>query len=150
MKKLFTTICFLLIGFFAFSQEDDGTSMKPVMESMYDVVSTAESNNYEIVRIEFDIIKKNSPKESYRILSTDWTYRVGVFGDNRTEDMDIEIYQFQTDGTYILVGKDSKVDPIAMYDFKPTKTTWYKFVVKCYKFKTGYEGAHYGLLVFHE
>lgn len=146
MKKLLVTICFLLFGFFAFSQ---GTSMKPVMESMYDLVIVAEDAGFEIVRIEFDIIK-STPKDSYRVLTTDWTYRVGVFGDDRTEDMDVEIYQLQSDGTYLFVTKDSKVDRSAIVDFTPDKTTWYKFVVKCYKFKPGYDGAHYGLLVLHE
>jgi hypothetical protein len=149
MKKLFATICFLLIGFLAFSQIGDGRSMKPVMESMYNVINIAEGNGLEIVRIEFDIVKKDSPKESYRILTTDWTYRVGVFGDDRVEDMDLEIYQMQDDGSYVFINRDSKVDPVAMVDFTPTKTTWYKFVVKCYKLKEGYDGAHYGLLVLH-
>ena len=148
MKKLFITICFLLIGFFAFSQ-DDGRTMKPAMVTMTEVVNVAEESGYEIVRIELDIIK-STPKESYRVLSPSWTYRVSVFGDYRVEDMDIEIYQLQTDGTYTFVGKDSKVDPIAMVDFTPTVNTWYKFVVKCYKFKPGYDGAHYGLVVLHE
>ena len=149
MKKTLMIIAFLFMTIFTFAQTDDGRSMKPVMQSMYDVVNTAENNGLEIVRIEFDIVKKDVPKESYRILTTDWTYRVGVFGDYRTVDMDIEIWKQQSDGTYVFVQRDSKVDPVAFVDFTPTETCWYKFVVKAYSFKDGYNSAHYGLLVLH-
>lgn len=142
-------VALLFATLFTFGQTDDGRSMKPVMQTMWDVVNTAEGNGLEIVRIEFDIVKKDSPKESYRILTDAWTYRVGVFGDSRTEDMDIEIWKQQSDGSYIFVQKDSKTDPIAFVDFTPTSTGWYKFIVKCYKFQEGYSSAHYGLLVLH-
>lgn len=150
MKKVLLVVVFLLATMFTFSQTDDGRSMKPVMQTMYDVVNTAEGNGLEIVRIEFDIVGKDVPKESYRILTDSWTYRVGVFGDWRTEDMDIEIWKQRSDGTYEFIQKDTKTDPIAFVDFTPTSTGWYKFIVKCYKFKEGYTSAHYGLLVLHK
>jgi hypothetical protein len=150
MKKILMIVAFLFVTCFTFAQTDDGRSMKPVMESMYTVVNTAEGNGLEIVRIEFDIVKKDVPKESYRILTDAYTYRVGVFGDWRTEDMDIEIWKQQSDGTYVFVEKDTKTDPIAFIDFTPTSTGWYKFIVKCYKFKDDYTSAHYGLLVLHK
>lgn len=108
MKKILMIIAFLFVSMFTFSQSDDGTSMKPVMQTMYDVVNTAENNGLEIVRIEFDIVHKDIPKESYRILTNAYTYRVGVFGDYRTIDMDIEIWKQQSDGTYIFIQRDSK------------------------------------------
>ena len=150
MKKTLMIIAFLFATMFTFAQSDDGTSMKPVMESMYTVANTAESNGLEIVRIEFDIVQKDNPRLSYRILTDAWTYRVGVFGDWRTEDMDIEIWKQGSDGNYVFVEKDTKTDPIAFVDFTPTSTGWYKFVVKGYKFKDGYTSAHYGLLVLHK
>lgn len=150
MKKILMVIVFLFATMFTFAQSDDGRSMKPVMQTMWDVVCTAESNNLEIVRIEFDIVNKDVPKESYRILTNAWTYRVGIFGDYRTADMDIEIWKQKSDGTYEFIEKDSKTDPIAFVDFTPTSTGWYKFVVKCYRFNEGYTSAHYGLLVLHK
>jgi hypothetical protein len=116
---------------------------------MWSVIQKVESNDQEIVRLEFDIVTSDS-KTSYRTLTSNWTYSIGVFGDDRAEDMDLEIYKLLSDGTYEFVIKDSKTDSYALVDITPPVTAWYKFVVKCYKFKPGFTGCHYGLIILHD
>ena len=58
-------------------------------------------------------------------------------------------YKQLSDGSYVFVAKDSKTESFAYVDIKPLETGWYKFVVKCYKFKNGYSSCHYGLVIFH-
>jgi hypothetical protein len=154
MKKLLFTTLFLIISLITFSQgfsEYNTKSMKSIMQAMYTIVDAVETQNgYEIVRLEFDIIQKE-PKETYRILSSDWTYRVGVIGEfDKAEDMDIEVYKQLDDGTFQLVIKDIKAESSAFVDFTPTTNGWYKFVIKCYRFQSGWDKCHYGLIVLHQ
>lgn len=158
MKKLLLIISFLLVSVFSFSQVNDnnGKSMRPILTDMDQVITAVEDKGFEIVKIEYDIVKKDAEKLSYRVLTNAYTYRVYVLGDYRSEDMDLEVYKQKADGTYELVGKDTKTEKYAMYDIAPSENAWYKFVVKCYKFAPMYSGSsetwtgcHYGLMVFH-
>lgn len=148
MKKILLIVSLLLVSLFTFAQTDDGRSMKPIMNDMNTFVNTVESNGNEVVKLEFDIVTTDS-KNSYRVLTNSWTYRILVMGDYRVEDMDIEVYKQLSDGSYVFVAKDSKTESFAYVDIKPLETGWYKFVVKCYKFKNGYSSCHYGLVIFH-
>jgi len=148
MKKFLMIIGFLFVSLFTFSQTDDGRSMKPIVQDVYSFIQTVENNGNEIVKLEFDIVTTDT-KNSYRVLTNSWTYRIVVMGDYRSEDMDLEVYKQLDDGTYEFVTKDSKTESFAVIDITPSKTAWYKFVVKCYKFKPGYTSCHYGLIVFH-
>lgn len=151
MKKLLIVLGFVLFSFFSFGQsfDNNGKSMKPILNDFSQIIEAVEGKGFEIVKIEYDIVKKDTQKESYRFLTNAWTYRVYVLGDYRSEDMDIEIYKQKDDGTFEFIGKDSKTEQYAMFDITPSETCWYKFVVKCYKFSGSYDGAHYGLMIFH-
>jgi hypothetical protein len=147
MNKILLIVVFLLFSSFSFSQ--DGRSMKPIINDVNDVVSAVESRGAEVVKIEFDIVSTDV-KTSYRVLSSGWNYSIGVIGDYRSEDMDVEVYKQKSDGNYELVVSDTKVSSYAVVYVTPTESTWYKFVIKCYKFKPGYTSCHYGLIVVHE
>ena len=150
MKKLMLIIGFLFVSLFTFAQYDDGRSMKPIISDMKPVIDTVESRGWEVVKLEYDIVSTDS-KITYRILTTSWVYRIGVVGDYRTEDMDLEIYKQKSDGTYEFVAQDQKAPANFVYiDVQPTEITWYKFVVRCVKFKPGYTSCHYGLIIFHK
>ena len=152
MKKLLFIIAFLFASVFAFSQgfgSDNSKSMKPIMNSAYTVLDVVETQKgYEFVRLEFDIIKSDA-KESYRVLTSAYTYRVGVMGDNdKVETMSIQVYKRLDDGTYEYVtGKSGEQSDFV--DFTPTSTGYYKFVISA-TFKLGYGGCHYCLMVLHE
>lgn len=128
-------IVLLLISSFSFSQND--RSMKPIMNDVNDVISAVESQGSEVVKVEIDIVSTDV-KTSYRKLSSGWNYSVGVLGDFRAEDMDVEVYKQKSDGNYELVVSDTKVSSYAVVYVTPTESTWYKFIIKCYKFKPGY------------
>lgn len=147
MNKILLIVVFLLFSSFSFSQ--DGRSMKPIINDVNDVVSAVESRGAEVVKIEFDIVSTDV-KTSYRVLSSGWNYSIGVIGDYRSEDMDVEVYKQKVNGDYVLVASDTKSSNYAIVNIKPTEDAWYKFVIKCYKFKPGYTSCHYGLIVVHE
>lgn len=80
--------------------------MKPIMNDVNDVISAVESQGSEVVKVEIDIVSTDV-KTSYRKLSSGWNYSVGVLGDFRAEDMDVEVYKQKSDGNYELVISDS-------------------------------------------
>lgn len=149
MKKLLLLVSFLFMSFVGVSQTDIDRSMKPILLDAITIINAVEEKGFEIVKIEFDIIT-DVKKETYRILSDAWMYRVFVFGDYRIEDIDLEVYKQNPDETFTLIAKDSKVESFATVDFKPDQMSWYKIVVKSYRFKYGYDAGHYGLLILHE
>ncbi|MCK9416836.1 hypothetical protein M0Q97_09290 [Candidatus Dojkabacteria bacterium] len=146
MNKFLLIGVFLLISLFSFSQD---LSMKSIMNDVNEIISAVESQGSEVVKVEFDIVSTDV-KVSYRVLSPGWYYSIGVLGDYRSEDMDVEVYKQKSDGTYEFVVSDTKVSDYAVVYVSPTESAWYKFVIKCYKFKPGYTACHYGLIVVHE
>lgn len=149
MKKLLFLISFLFMTFIGVSQTNIDKSMKPILVDATGIINAVEEKGFEIVKIEFDIIT-DVKKDTYRVLSNIWTYRIFVFGDYRIEDIDLEVYKQNSDESFTLVAKDNKAESFATIDLKPEELSWYKIVVKCYKFKPGYEVGHYGLLILHE
>ena len=88
MKKLYLAIIFIVLSSFSlFAQNgseldnERGTSMIPIMVDADTVIRIIESEGFEIVRTEFDILK--TEKFTYRTLVPDWDYGVFVFGDYR-------------------------------------------------------------------
>lgn len=154
MKKLLCVIAILFASLVSYSQgfsENDTKSMKPIVKTMWEAIDLVETTKgYEIVHIEFDIIK-SEPKECFRVLTYGYTYRAYLVGETgKAEDMDIEVWKRMDDGTYQLVIKDTKTESTAIVDFQPTSSGWYKFIVKCYKFAPGWSGCHWGLMILHE
>jgi Asp-tRNA(Asn)/Glu-tRNA(Gln) amidotransferase A subunit family amidase len=111
--------------------------MKPIMRDMDEIITSVESQGSEVVKVEFDIVSTDV-KTSYSVLSPGWNYSIGVLGDYRAEDMDIEVYKQNANGDYVLVTSDTKTSNYAIVNVTPTESAWYKFVIKCYKFKPGY------------
>lgn len=129
------------------AQAKEGTSMKPILTDALSYIQSAEDKNYEIVRMEFDII--NETKSTYRTLQEGWTYGVIAFGDYRISDIDIEVYK-DVDGTWTLIQKDNDVAANASVVIKPSSTGMYRIDIIPYRFVSGYTAAHYGLLIYHE
>lgn len=147
MKNFSLWVFTLFFSLSNYAQSDDGKSMKPILEDALPIINTVEKKGYEIVRIEFDIIKDE--KVTYRQLYEGWEYGVYAFGDYRIEDMDVEVYK-EVGGNWKLVVEDSDESSTALVNVKPLYTGNYKIVVKAAKFASGYKGGHYGLLIFHE
>jgi len=78
MKKLsFILISLFFVSFTAFAQSgseldnENGTSMMPIINTLNEVVKAIEENNVEIVHIEFDLVFSENSKEFYRNLTKD-------------------------------------------------------------------------------
>src|SRR5665647_3048752 len=100
MKHIFYfLISFLILNFSAFAQSEadldneNGTSMMPIINSLNEVVNAIEENDVEIVHIEFDLLFDDSSKDVYRNLTKDYTYGFLAYGDYRIAKIGIELYK---------------------------------------------------------
>lgn len=149
MKKLlfFVAIVLSLVTPFKISAQNDIT-MAPILEAAGPWVQYLENDlDQEIVRMEFDII--TSSKDTFRSLSSGWSYGILAFGDFRIKDIDIRLYKWEY-GEWRLVEKDNSNDSSAFIYIKPDEYGDYKITIKAYSFEKGYNAGHYGLIVFHE
>ncbi len=152
--QVLTTIIFIMSVGLSFAQRDysyldndKGTSMEPILARAEPLVKEIESDDYEIVRMEYDLIF--TEKDTYRNLYEGWTYGIAAFGDYRIKDIDVTVYK-QSRGEWKKVVEDAENDDVATVSIKPRQNEEYKIVISVYKFNKDYNVGHYGLIVFHE
>ena len=152
-KFLIAFVCIFAVGV-SFAQKDlsyldneKGTSMEPILAAAEPLVEEIEGGNYEIVRMEYDLIF--GEKSTYRTLFDGYTYGIAAFGDYRIEDIDVSVY-VKSRGDWKLVEEDAENDDVATVSIKPRVKEEYKIVISVYKFNKGYKVGHYGLMIFHE
>ena len=152
-KILIALVCVFTVGV-SFAQKDlsyldneNGTSMEPIMAAAKPLVEEIEGGNYEIVRMEYDLIF--TEKSTYRTLFDGYTYGIVAFGDYRIKDIDISLY-VKSRGDWKLFEEDAENDDVATVSIKPRIKEEYKIVISVYKFNKGYSVGHYGLMIFHE
>jgi hypothetical protein len=121
--------------------------MEPILARAEPLIEKIEKEDFEIVRMEFDII--STEKETYRMLYKDWEYGIVAFGDYRIKDIDVAVYE-KIRGKWKLVEKDAENDDEAMVTIKPYKDGEHKIEISVYKYNKDYSVGHYGLLVIHE
>jgi hypothetical protein len=155
MKKLsfsLLTLFFLSLSTFAQTESEldneTGTSMKPIINSLNDVVKAIEESDVEIVHIEFDLLFDDSSKEIFRNLSKDYTYGFLAYGDYRIAKIGIDLYKESDSGwEYIQSGELNNGTMTLLYDVK--ETARYKIVLRALQMNEGYNVGHYGLVVLH-
>lgn len=76
---------------YSYLDNDKGTSMEPILARAELLVKEIESDDYEIVRMEYDLIF--TEKDAYRNLYEGWTYGIAAFGDYRIKDIDVTVYK---------------------------------------------------------
>ena len=152
-KILIVLVCVFTVGV-SFAQKDlsyldneNGPSMEPIMAAAKPLVEEIEGGNYEIVRMEYDLIF--TEKSTYRTLFDGYTYGIVAFGDYRIKDIDISVY-VKSRGDWKLFEEDAENDDVATVSIKPRIKEEYKIVISVYKFNKGYSVGHYGLMIFHE
>lgn len=151
---------FLLITLFIFSfsvsaqsgselDNENGTSMMPIINTLNEVVKAIEENDVEIVHIEFDLVFSENPKEIYRNLTKDYSYGFLAYGDYRIAKIGIELYkETDTGWDYIKAGELSEGTVTLLYEV--TETDRYKIVLRALQMNEGYNVGHYGLVVLHD
>jgi hypothetical protein len=152
-RFIITFICVFAVGT-CFAQKDlsyldneKGTSMEPILAAAKPLVEEIEGGDYEIVRMEYDLIF--GEKSTYRTLFDGWTYGIAAFGDYRIKDIDVSVY-VKSKGKWKLFKEDAENDDVATVSIKPRVKEEYKIVISVYKFNKGYSVGHYGLMIFHE
>jgi len=97
MRKLYILISlFAAVSMYA---GNNTTTMTQIMNRTEEIVKYIEDGmNFEIVRMEFDILR--TYKTTTRYLSNGWTYMIVAFGDFRFKDIDIKVI-----GRMMTIGK---------------------------------------------
>ncbi|MCH7516775.1 MAG: hypothetical protein IIB08_06595 [Bacteroidetes bacterium] len=131
---------------YSYPDNDKGTSMEPILAAAKPLVEEIESENFEIVRIEYDLIFDK--KSTYRTLFEGWTYGIAAFGNYRIKDIDITVYKER--GNDKKIEEDAENDDVATVSIKPRSDEEYKIVISVYKFNRHYSVGHYSLKIFHE
>jgi hypothetical protein len=140
-------VCFLWAAPGAEAQKEE-FSMKPIMSKSLELVKLIEMEyGKEIVRMEFDLVQ--TTKQSFRTLIDKYEYGIMAFGDSRMKDIDIKVYKW-VNNQWVLITKDQDSNSVAFVTVKPAFTAEYKIEITAYKFETGYDIGHYGLIVFHD
>lgn len=153
VSSILITLFFLSFSAFAQSgselDNDKGTSMKPIINSLTDVVNAIEESDVEIVHIEFDLVFDDSSKEIFRNLSKDYTYGFLAYGDYRIAKIGIDLYMESGSGwEYIKSGELNEGTMTLLYEVK--ETARYKIVLRALQMNEGYNVGHYGLVVLHD
>lgn len=156
MKKLFfLTITCVILSFAGFAQtgseldNENGTSMMPIINSLTDVVTAMEESDVEIVHIEFDLVFNDSPKEVFRYLSQDYAYGFLAYGDYRIAKIGLDLYkETETGWEFIQTGELTEGTTTLMHTV--TEAGYYKLVISAPEMYEGYSVGHYGLVVIHD
>ncbi len=75
---------------YSYPDNDKRTSMEPILAAAKPLVEEIESEDFEIVRMEYDLIFDK--KSTYRTLYEGWTHGIAAFGNYRIKDIDITVY----------------------------------------------------------
>jgi len=153
LSVLLLTLFMFSLSTFAQSESEldneKGTSMMPIINTLNDVVKAIEESDVEIVHIEFDLVFNDSSKEIYRNLTKDYSYGFLAYGDYRIAKIGIELYQETDTGwAYIKTGELNEGTVTLLYDV--TETGRYKIVLRALQMNEGYNVGHYGLVVLHD
>lgn len=154
MKIIITIISLLLFVNLTFSQtstldNENGTSMLPIVDGLEATIKAVENEKAEIVRMEFDLIFKDASKDSQRWLFPDYTYGAMVWGDYRIKIMAINVYKQNAKGEWDFVATGETKDFISTVYITPTEKALYKFEIIAPEYYEGFKAGHYGMLLLH-
>lgn len=149
MKHLLLIACTSLIGLSSSAQCINGVLMEPIHDLGSELVSVIDSLEYEIVRMEYDLIF--TKKESFRTLTSDWEYYIFAFADGGVKDLNMKLYGLNEEtNEWDFVASDMEEYENAYIVTKPPSTGNYKIVLEIAEFFEGYTAARYGLMYAHE
>jgi len=149
---MITSVILSITGFAQTKSEldnENGTSMMPIISSLTDVVTAMEESDVEVVHIEFDLVFDDSPKEVFRYLSQDYTYGFLAYGDYRIAKLGLDLYkETETGWEFIQTGELTEGTMTLMHTVK--EGGFYKLVISATEMYEGYNVGHYGLVVIHD
>jgi hypothetical protein len=157
MKKSFILVVFFtqLIGS-VFSQtgieldNENGTSMKPIINEMNDVVEALETDSLEIVHIEFDLLFADHTREIVRTLSSGYNYAVFLYGDYRIKQAGINLYRLNDDTwSWVKSGTVDSESNTTSLMINVEETGQYKIELTANTMQEGYTVGHYALYLMH-
>ncbi len=126
---------------------ESGTSMKPIINELDEIVDAMEAEGVEIVRMEFDILM--TTKQSRRVLHSGYMYGIMIYGDYRFKEIGLIIYK-DVDGEWIKVKEGELEEGIVTAYIEPSSKGEYLLEINAKEFVEGYNAGHYGLIILHD
>ena len=131
------------------SQCINGVKSYPIYKIGAQLVNDFDNAGNEIVRIEYDLVF--SSKESFRNLSSDWTYSIIGFADGGVKDLNIKVFEYDDLlEKWTLVAEDNSSESYGIVDIRPSVTALYKVEILVHEFYEGFTVARYGLMYVHD
>jgi len=155
MKKIAFTLVAIFVALLVNAQvgkdldNENGTSMLPIISELESTVRTIEKEKVEIVRMEFDLIFQDRPKQTVRTLSQGYTYGIIVWGDYRIKQIAVNVYK-NVDGNWQFVATGELKDRATTAFVKIEEAAEYKFEYHAIEFEEGFKAGHYAMILLHD
>jgi len=160
MKKYLIALLLLLSAVIPTpSQTSTGTKyadsrklFREVMGAGSVMVSTMEKLDWEVVKIDMDLVGVGNDKQTIKKMSSNFSYIVSAVGQpSRIADLDLQVFYVGADGSTTLIASDNKIDNDPTVSFQPPVSGTYMIVIKAAKMVEGSEGAmgFYFLAIAH-
>jgi len=157
-KQLVTTATLILCVFCTqtyseLKYKDSYDLFREIMALGSILVTTAEKNDLEVVKVDIDLVGKGNPKQTLKKLSVGFNYAMVAVGNpSRIKDLDIKVYYITSDGQQILMAKDQAEESVAKVVFTPIASGTYLIIIEAYEMIPGYSetNGYYFLCIEHD
>jgi hypothetical protein len=127
-----------------------GTSMKPIVYEMNDVIEAFEVDSLEIVHIEFDLLFADRVREVYRTLFEGYTYGIFAYGDYRINQIGVNLYKWSDEKwVWVKSGAVDNESSTTSLLIDIDETNQYKIELTGNNMVEGYTSGHYAVYLFH-
>jgi hypothetical protein len=153
MRLFISLLMVFVVSSVAGDYDDSYKLLSSILELGAITYKGCQKRDLEIVKIDIDLVGKRNPKQTIKRMSSNFRYVLVCVGEpTRIKDIDIKVYYVASDGSYILIVKDDKVDPVAEVTVENPTNGSYVIQIEAYEMQPGYEGSmgYYYLTVAHD
>lgn len=117
---------------------------------VYDLATKAidlvHDNEYEVVRMELDILTTSIKERSVsRIMVDDYCYKIMAFSDGTVEDFNLYLYEEDK-----MIKSTASNDHVASIEYQPKENNIFTFYVTAEKFSNDNTAGYFCLIVCHD
>jgi hypothetical protein len=112
-------------------------------------IAEIEKDNFEIVRLEFDILTTTITSRSIvRNLHPQYEYQLFAFSDDRIQGLEIELF-VDRGGQWVSLAKDAD-NSAAGITYRPSESAQFLIEVRVTSFSENYNAGHFAFLAAHD
>jgi hypothetical protein len=157
LKKISTIIALLFCFSTAQDYDESRLLFREIMAAGAERVHLFEAYDWEVVKVDIDLVGIVVEKSTLKVMSSDYTYIITATGQpSRIKDLDIKVYFLPatagSNADPYLVQQDVAVDNTPSLTFKPYATGTYMITISAAAMMQGQENAngYYFLTIGHD